>query len=152
MGNLKVDRTIEDSVSAANHGFVSPGRIPGKGNPWSKVVFVGGQGGELSVKLISQGIVEREIGPNGPSVLPVCGRQGPREPTVVSLAETLLVDLRQPQGGGLQSVQGNRTQRSRQATTRIGCGYGRAGGIPQAWAQQSAGKGTEHKPSWKENM
>src|SRR6266446_10895203 len=123
VGDLSIDRRVEDSVPAADHRLVVVEGIPSKGDAGREVVFVRVERTVLRVDLIADAKVERKVWPEFPGVLPEAGTKGSRV-VIDWIVETLLVELRQPQRNGLERVEHGRTHSGKSAGCRRRCQAG----------------------------
>src|SRR5260370_29059088 len=108
-------------MGAGEGGLVIFERVPGKGHPGAKSLFVGAQRSVLRVQFVAKTVVQREIGPDLPRILPVCRGPRPRVIRVDRIAETLLENLGKAKGGRLQGIDAGASelranQKSRQRT------------------------------------
>src|SRR5258708_33187980 len=79
-------------------------RVPGKRNARSKIVLIRIQVAVLHVDFVPQAVVQSEIWPDGPGVLPIGGSKRPIR-GVDGIVKALLVELRQAQRNRLKRVE-----------------------------------------------
>src|SRR5262249_47731681 len=127
--NLIVNRGVENPVPRANYRLVLAKWIPSERNAWGKIIRVGVQGRVALIELVPDTVVESEVGPKGPRILPVASDQRIRIHDQ-STAKTLNITLRQAQRGRLQSIHSS----SARKTACIG---------PRWWRHQAR---AEHLP------
>src|SRR5882724_1329257 len=94
VSNLTVDGRVEDAVTRADDSLMVLKRVPGKGEAWSKIVFVRGQSSILRVEFITDADVQSEIRRHGPLVLHERGGKWTRI-VIDGITKTLLIELRQ---------------------------------------------------------
>ena len=106
--NLRIHGRIENPITAADHGLLIIRGIPGKRNPGRKVLLVCIERAILRIQFVAQAVVQGEIGPDSPRVLPVSRRERPVL-SVVGIAKALLIEGRQANSPRLQRADGSRS-------------------------------------------
>src|SRR5215831_1496502 len=108
VGYLAVDGGVVSAITSPDNCLLIMERVPGKGNPGSKILLVGAQRPVLGIEFVTQAIVQCEVTPNLPPILPItrCERS---VHDILGIAETLFVE------------------RGRSQAPCLKCGYGRWG-------------------------
>src|SRR5260370_14329162 len=107
VGNGGIGGGWENARPCTNHGLLIFERVPGKRNARSKIVLISIQVAVLHVQFVPQAVVQGEIWPNGPGVLPVKRAKWPIG-AVDGIVKALLVKLRRAQGNRLQRAERRR--------------------------------------------